>query len=313
MMSGKTLSLTSSGSGGNTLDLTVSSGGGGTGPAGPQGETGPQGIQGETGPVGPVGPEGPQGIQGVQGEPGVDGTSLTVAGSDTIENILLKPHIPGEMWISTNSGIDSAGTTVEAGHGIISQGSEWITIGFVRGPQGIQGQEGPQGVQGEVGPQGPQGIQGDQGAMGPVGPTGATGSTGATGPQGPAGPSTSLSYNYVLYGDTLGVKDTYVTIGEIVTPSVLAGVYVYGMSFTWTFQRASNSAQFRFSIDGGSTWKEISAEPKDSSDVNVFYYSFPHEVTADGILSLKIEAKRDAYVNRDLDVFNSNLWIEQKL
>ena len=151
------------------------------------------------------------------------------------------------------------------------------------------------------------------GETGPEGPQGPVGPTGETGPQGPAGPSTSLSYNYVLYGDTLGVKDTYVTIGEIVTPSVLAGVYVYGVSFTWTFQRAANSAQFRFSIDGGSTWKEISAEPKDSSDVNIFYYTFPHEVPVDGTLSLKIEAKRDSSTNRDLNVFSSNLWIEQKL
>lgn len=145
---------------------------------------------------GAPGPEGPQGIQGVEGPQGpagpagADGTSLTVAGSDTIENILLKPANAGEMWISTNAGVDGAGTPVEAGHGIVSQGGTWTTVGFVQGPKGDQG---PQGIQGVDGAQGPAGVKGDTGAQGVQGPKGDKGDKGDVGATGLTSPVVLLT------------------------------------------------------------------------------------------------------------------------
>ena len=69
-----------------------------------------------------------------------------------------------------------------AGNGWAWNGTTWVNIGSVRGPQG------PKGDTGDVGPQGPQGATGAAGATGPQGQQGPAGPTGPVGPQGPAGP-----------------------------------------------------------------------------------------------------------------------------
>jgi len=86
-----------------------------------------------------------------------------------------------------------------------TNGTTWVLISNIMGPQGPAGAVGPQGVAGVAGPQGPigltgatgltgaagvagpqgpAGVAGAQGPIGLTGPTGATGLTGATGPQG---------------------------------------------------------------------------------------------------------------------------------
>lgn len=121
-------------------------------------------MKGDTGQQGPQGPEGEQ------------GTSIRLLGS-----------------VADNAGLPSTGNTV--GDGYINQGdgnlwmwdgSRWVDVGQIVGPQG------PQGVQGSIGPQGPQGVpgpQGVQGNAGPTGPAGAVGPTGTTGLVGPTGPT----------------------------------------------------------------------------------------------------------------------------
>ena len=59
-----------------------------------------------------------------------------------------------------------------------TNGTTWVLISNIMGPQGPAGAVGPQGPAGVAGPQGPQGIQGL---------TGPAGATGLTGPQGPIG------------------------------------------------------------------------------------------------------------------------------
>lgn len=172
------------------------------GDKGDQGATGPQGVQGIQGPKGDQGMQGAQGLKGDKGDDGVDGSGVTILGSDTIVNIKAKSGTPGDMWISTDTGTDSAGTPVAIGDGIVYEGTQWLTVGPIRGPkgdkgdkgdigntgakgdqgvQGIQGVEGPQGIQGIQGPKGDQGIQGVQGLKGDKGDKGDTGA------QGPAG------------------------------------------------------------------------------------------------------------------------------
>ena len=58
------------------------------------------------------------------------------------------PHDDGDMWI------DSGGI------GWVWNGSAWINVGSIRGPQGSQGPQGP------AGPIGPQGVPGPQGPPG---------------------------------------------------------------------------------------------------------------------------------------------------
>lgn len=92
------------------------------------------------------------------------------------------PHQDGDYVI------DSGGT------GWMWNGTTWVNIGAMRGPQGPQGPQGPagatgaQGPKGDTGATGPQGPTGATGAQGPKGDTGAQGATGPQGVQGPTGP-----------------------------------------------------------------------------------------------------------------------------
>jgi hypothetical protein len=76
-----------------------------------------------------------------------------------------------------------------------TNGTTWVLISNITGPQGSAGAVGPIGLTGPAGVAGPQGIQGiagPQGAIGLTGPQGIqgmAGSTGATGPSGVAGPT----------------------------------------------------------------------------------------------------------------------------
>ena len=177
---------------------------GGQGPPGPRGNTGPTGAtgptgpQGSTGPPGPTGSAGPPGPTGPTGPAGPQGTSVTLVGS-----------VPTVFDLPTGLGPADAGTgyIVDAdGDMWLWDGTAWVDVGQIVGPQGPQGPggTGPQGPQGPPGadstvpgPQGPTGATGPtgpQGEAGPTGPQGPTGSTGATGAQGPAGTPGSLWY-----------------------------------------------------------------------------------------------------------------------
>ena len=154
------------------------------GPIGPKGETGvagPKGDQGEVGPQGPKGDKGetgPQGPAGPQGEAGKDGTSVTIKGS--VENAEALNQIEGEV-------AGDGYITEDDGHLHVFNGSTFVDVGTVRGPQGPVGPQGPQGVKGETGDVGPQGPVGRQGAVGPQGEAGPQGPQGLQGPKGDKG------------------------------------------------------------------------------------------------------------------------------
>lgn len=159
---------------------------GSQGPPGSPGPQGPPGQDGATGPqglLGPAGPQGEQGIQGIpgadgapgpQGPPGADGKSVTILGAfDSLEE-LAAAHPSGSLGDAYLVGSDLA----------VWNGSEWMIVGEIRGPQG---EPGPQGLPGGPGPQGPAGAPGPEGPQGPTGATGATGSTGPPGADGAPG------------------------------------------------------------------------------------------------------------------------------
>ena len=137
-----------------------------------------QGIQGE----GVQGAQGIQGEFGIQGPQGVDGTSVRIIGSVPNVNVIGDPQatlngaFPGAI---TGDGVlDEATNPSDLW---VYNGTTWINVGPVSGPQGIQGPEGQQGIQGLFGPQGPQGIQGDLGIQGNIGPQGLQGPQGIQG------------------------------------------------------------------------------------------------------------------------------------
>jgi len=82
-----------------------------------------------------------------------------------------------------------------------TNGTMWILISNIMGPQGLTGATGPQGITGLNGPQGPQGANGSTGLTGPagpqglIGPSGIAGTNGAQGIQGLPGPSGASGTN----------------------------------------------------------------------------------------------------------------------
>jgi len=85
------------------------------------GVAGPQGIQGEQGP------QGEQGIQGVQGETGL---GLNIKGEKGDPADLPDNPDVGDTWVINGSFY-------------IWDGSDWVIITSIQGPQGIQGEPGP--------------------------------------------------------------------------------------------------------------------------------------------------------------------------
>ncbi|MEL6140050.1 MAG: hypothetical protein AAFU67_00360, partial [Bacteroidota bacterium] len=160
---------------------------------GPAGANGTNGADGAQGPVGPVGPQGPA------------GTGITLLGTvPTVGDLPANGNANGDLYI-----VDASGD------GYVWNGSQWVNVGPIRGPQGetgdtgatgatgpqgptgpagadgatgSQGDTGPEGPQGPAGPQGDPGADGLDGATGPQGLPGNDGADGATGPQGPVGP-----------------------------------------------------------------------------------------------------------------------------
>lgn len=117
--------------------------------AGIRGPRGEQGIQGE---------KGEKGDPGIQGEQGIQGYGLNIQGTLASVGDLPASPFPGEAYLIENILWSWSGTA-------------WVSLGPLRGEQGIQGIQGPQGEQGL------QGIQGEKGDTGPQGPQGIPGAS----------------------------------------------------------------------------------------------------------------------------------------
>src|SRR6056297_2776999 len=115
---------------------------------GPQGPEGPQGPAGATGATGPQGPQGSTGPQGPAGEDGQDGTGVSIVGSVANSGQLDNNYQgnDGDMFIAQDTG-----------NGWVWDGSSWVNVGQIQGPQGPAGPQGQQGPTGATGPQGSQG------------------------------------------------------------------------------------------------------------------------------------------------------------
>jgi len=168
---------------------------GDTGPAGPTGPAGADGAQGIQGLTGPTGQAGAAGATGAKGDKGDTGNNVNPRGSvAAIGNLPSSGNTPGDFYL--------------IGAELYSwNGTAWIDMGNLAGPQGIQGIQGTQGI---------QGIQGEKGDTGLTGETGATGSQGIQGPQGysvsPKG-SVAAVGNLPSSGNT--VADFYLVSGVV--------------------------------------------------------------------------------------------------
>lgn len=136
---------------------------------GPKGDKGDKGDPGEQGPIGPQGPA------------GKDGTSVNIKGSVANAGSLSS--------IQEGAAVGDGYITEDDGHLHVYNGTSFIDVGEIRGPQGVAGPKGDKGDKGETGAIGPVGPKGEAGLTGPAGAKGPKGDTGAQGLQGPAGPA----------------------------------------------------------------------------------------------------------------------------
>ena len=73
----------------------------------------------------------PQGVPGQDGEDGQDGTSIIIKGTVTTPDDLPASGDVGDTWIDESTG-----------DGYVWDGSSWVTIGSIQGPEGPQGPKG---------------------------------------------------------------------------------------------------------------------------------------------------------------------------
>ena len=152
----------------------LSQGGGLVGPTGPQGNAG---VAGATGAPGTNGANGANGTAGTQGVAGADGTSITILGevADCTGLPNAGANTNGDLYILD---ADDAGCSYGAGlagDGYVWDGTTWLNIGPLRGPQGVQGVAGTNGAAGADGTDGNDGVQGAQGIQGAQGVQGSPG------------------------------------------------------------------------------------------------------------------------------------------
>ena len=145
---------------------------------------------------------GPIGNAGSTGQSGVDGDGFRLKGEAPSATILLKGSpttIIGDVWRSTDIGLDSQGIAIAEGDALACSNPTlkyWYKIGLFEGPTGeigltgdagVDGIDGAQGLTGDRGPIGVDGAQGPTGASGTPGTTGTDGADGADGAIGAAG------------------------------------------------------------------------------------------------------------------------------
>ncbi len=89
------------------------------------------------GPIrGPQGPTGTPGTDGADGADGDDGEDTIVKGEALYADILTKPKVVGETWISLD---DNSGASVSQGDGLRWSGTAWANIGRLLGNDGADG------------------------------------------------------------------------------------------------------------------------------------------------------------------------------
>lgn len=173
-------------------------------------------TRGETGPAGPTGPQGPKGDKGDKGDPGTNGTDGTDGANGA--GVIPKGTVTSEATLPpTGNDVGDYYVTEDTGTGFSWNGTVWVNMGVVRGPQG------PQGIQGETGEQGPQGVKGDTGPTGEQGPQGDMGPgveiIGKLNSSSELPPTGTLGQGYLIDGDFWGwTGSAYENLGRIQGP-----------------------------------------------------------------------------------------------
>jgi hypothetical protein len=124
------------------------------------------------------------------------------------------------------------------------------------------------------------------------------------------------TYDYVKEGIPNGGNPIIIStnvfqeVARLTVPARDAGTYGITFSVTFKYSSTDSSAIFQWSLDGGSTWKLIQKEVKDTSNVEVFTYSFPKELSA-GPIDFVLQAKCEDD-SKILEIDYANIICERK-
>lgn len=176
------------------------------------------------------GPEGPQGADGKDGERGSKWNSAT------------KRPDKKATDIANDQALDTS-----TGDVYQYNGSSWVFIGNIRGPQGIQGIPGAPGAPGSDGPQGPQGEAGPAGRSIEI--VGTLENTGQL-----PDPSTVERYYAYLIPDASGVEHIWLITGTTTLVWHDAGGFGGGIP-------ASNVANVIYGTDNGGNQTQLKYTP----------------------------------------------------
>jgi len=139
----------------------------------------PTGSTGDEGEKGDKGDKGDTGSKGDTGEKGENALQMQVKGNKKPADILaLTGMANGDAYVATESGQDSQSIPVSKGDILRYNGTEWITLGAIKGEKGdtgVQGNSGKDGVKGDKGDKGEKGDLGQKGDKGDQGVQGAAG------------------------------------------------------------------------------------------------------------------------------------------
>ena len=118
------------------------------------------------------------------------------------------------------------------------------------------------------------------------------------------------SYDYVQGNSITVTGAVYEEIARLTTPSREAGIYKLSQSMMYSLNSTTNSAYFRFSNNGGSTWNEIRREPKDNLDVLPSAYTSTL-VHPGGVFDLVIQSRKEN-ASDTLSVLSIDVIFERK-
>jgi len=111
---------------------------------------------------------------------------------------------------------------------------------------------------------------------------------------------------YYQEGDLIDVPAAWTDVLTLNFNVITAATFRVDLNFAWTLASVSQSAEFRYRVDGGA-WREWSQEPKDTSNVQPFSYSAPDDLTA-GAHVIELEAQK-AGGGQQMDITSANIMV----
>ncbi len=125
---------------------------------------------------------------------------------------------------------------------------------------------------------------------------------------------TLLASPFYIYTkvSALDIEDTWTDVCTVESAENPHATFEFKMSTSFTLDSAIHSAFFRFSIDGGSTWDEITLEPSDVTNKQSPTYFFPKDVLKNAGVSLILQARKEDAADV-MTILYADVIIEKKI